>query len=69
MKRFSLITSVVMLVCVMLTGADFIIGDPTKSPSVPKQCGYTIIEAGKALNCHGDTITIERIHPGIIALN
>jgi hypothetical protein len=36
--------------------------------STPIQCGYTIIEAGKGLNCKGDTIIIGKIHQDILAL-
>ncbi|HEY0656543.1 MAG TPA: hypothetical protein VGD65_25595 [Chryseosolibacter sp.] len=39
-----------------------------QSPPRPRQCGYTIIEAGRALDCRGDTISIPKIHPEIMAL-
>jgi hypothetical protein len=69
MKHFSFILVIVILLITMLTGADF--RTPKENVLIkagPKGCGYTIIEAGRGINCNGDTIVINKIHPEIAAL-
>jgi hypothetical protein len=57
----------VMIMLVVLIGADIRRTDssnaPTQKAAVPKKkCyGYTIIEYGKGINCHGDTINLVRV--------
>ena len=58
-----------MIVSTIVIISFFATREKSKAPLLPMQCGYTIIEAGKGLNCKGDTIVIEKIHGTILALN
>jgi len=46
----------------MLLGAmaaPLAVSSPTKTrPTAPANCGYSIVEFGKAINCVGDTIQL-----------
>lgn len=44
-----------VLLCLMILGADF---RSSALVQIKKNCGYTIIEAGKGLNCEGDTVRL-----------
>jgi hypothetical protein len=56
-------------VCAILTGADFRLTDEKIKTSSPKLCGYTIIEAGKGVDCKGDTIAIGKVYSEIASLD
>ena len=56
----------VMILLVVLIGADIRRTDTPNTQNVKvepkKKCyGYTIIEYGKGVNCHGDTINLVRV--------
>ncbi len=57
----------VMMLLVVLIGADIRRTDVQNAPApkaevAKKKCyGYTIIEFGKGINCHGDTISLVRV--------
>ncbi len=65
MKKFFSLLGIVVMFCLLMAGADFIPSNYS-SESIPKKnCGYTIIEAGTAVDCYGDTIVVKRVHPGV----
>ena len=55
-----ILLTIVILSAFVLTGADY------KRPEVPaakKFCrGYSVIEADKGIDCHGDTIKLVKVH-------
>ena len=56
MKRAITTTSAFCCVLLLLVGADFL---PAKGVAHKKHCsGYKIIEAGKGIDCYGDTIKL-----------
>lgn len=67
MRPLIYIFAIVLFLGLML-GADFKTESIDTIKAAPKGCGYTIIEAGSAINCHGDTISVQRLHPEIAAL-
>jgi hypothetical protein len=60
MKR--IISTLLIIVCfiVMMTSADFNNSPQTHVAQIKKQhCfGYTVIEAGKGIDCYGDTVNL-----------
>lgn len=66
MKKIFLLFSLVLAVVVLL-GADIRRKkQASQTPVVEKKpCyGYTIIEFGKGVDCHGDTVKLEKIKGG-----
>lgn len=67
MKKVVLTLSVLILVVVLL-GADIRRKDSTSTASVPQKkanCyGYTIIEFGKGIDCNGDTVKLTKVNGG-----
>jgi hypothetical protein len=66
MKKIFLLFSIVLML-VVLVGADIrrekeasLEADVEKKPCY----GYTIIEFGKGINCHGDTVKLEKMKWG-----
>lgn len=62
MKKIFLLFSVVLML-VILVGADIRRDKeaPREVEVKKKPCyGYTIIEFGKGINCHGDTVKLEK---------
>jgi hypothetical protein len=65
MKRI-LLTASVLINLVLIISADF--PKPAVAESKPieasqakiKSCGYTILEYGKGIDCHGDTIQLAK---------
>jgi hypothetical protein len=55
MKRILFMLSVVVCVLVLFTGFNF-----TKRKEVKSCRGYVVIEAGKGLDCNGDTIRLTK---------
>lgn len=55
-----LVTISVLANLVLIMGANYPIKADKKSNMVKKAsgCGYTIVEFGKGVNCHGDTILL-----------
>jgi hypothetical protein len=51
---------------VALIGADIDRSNTPPIVSIPKKpCyGYTIIEFGKGIDCHGDTVKLEKVNGG-----
>lgn len=63
MKKVVL-TPAVLLMLVVLIGAD-IRGRETTTTTPKKFCkGYTIIEFGKAIDCNGDTLRLVKVNGG-----
>jgi hypothetical protein len=62
MKKAILTTSAFCCVILLLVGADFLPAKEAKA--IPrKHCsGYKIIEAGKGIDCYGDTVKLVRTH-------
>lgn len=57
MKRAIFTITAISSVAFFLIGADY--KAPEKAPVVRKHCsGYTIIEAGKGVDCYGDTVKL-----------
>ena len=56
MKRILFVLSVVVCVLVLFTGFAFM----TKEEVKPSCNGYVVIEAGKGIDCNGDTIRLEK---------
>jgi len=51
---------VIVISALMLTSADY---KTTDVPSAKKFCrGYSVIEADKGIDCHGDTIKLVKVH-------
>lgn len=59
MKKVLSWVGIGVLLCLMIIGADF---RSSAMVEIKKNCGYTIIEAGKGLNCEGDTIQLIKKH-------
>lgn len=62
MKKL-LFTLSILLNLALLSAADF--QDQRNAKSVLKKtsaCGYTIVEFGKGVDCHGDTIMLKKIN-------
>lgn len=55
MKRILVMLSVVVCVLLLFTGFDF-----TTRKEVKSCKGYVVIEAGKGLDCNGDTIRLTK---------
>ena len=61
MKRVLSAVAIIVCLLVMMTGADFRTRATLSSPNlkIKKNCfGYTVIEAGKGVDCNGDTIRL-----------
>lgn len=57
MKRILFMLSLVVSVLVLFTGFDFL------AKPEPQSCkGYVVIEAGKGVDCKGDTIRLTKRH-------
>lgn len=66
MKKIFLLFSIVLML-VVLVGADIRREkESSREAEVEKKpCyGYTIIEFGKGINCHGDTVKLEKMKLG-----
>lgn len=65
MKKVVL-TLPVLVMLLALIGADIRGRETTTSATAPRKfCkGYTIIEFGKAIDCHGDTLRLVKVHGG-----
>jgi hypothetical protein len=65
MKKVVVIPALLMVVVIMI-GADMRKNAAALTVSAKKKpCyGYTIIEFGKGINCHGDTIKLEKVMGG-----
>jgi hypothetical protein len=66
MKKIFLLFSIVLMLIILL-GADIRRKKEVRSATPPekKTCyGYTIIEFGKGLNCHGDTVALVKVEGG-----
>ena len=51
---------VIVISAMLLTGADYKRADV---PTAKKFCrGYSVIEADKGIDCHGDTIKLVKVH-------
>jgi hypothetical protein len=62
MKRFIVSMSAAISIGCILMGADFK-QQVVSKPILKKHCvGYTIIEAGKGIDCHGDTVKLVKKH-------
>ena len=63
-----IVTVSILLNLLLITAADFksapiVISEVPKAPLQKKSnCGYTIIEFGKGIDCHGDTIKLARVN-------
>lgn len=52
---------IIVLSALLLTSADY--KTPGMSPTAKKFCkGYSVIEADKGIDCHGDTIKLVKVH-------
>ncbi len=60
MKRVLSLVAICVLLCLMMTGADFRFHQASSEQERRKCFGYTIIEAGKGIDCNGDTIKLIR---------
>ncbi len=69
MKRFGVMFTLVIMISLLFAGANFRSDNNESNTPDRKGCGYTLIEAGKAIDCKGDTIAVKRIHPEIAQLN
>lgn len=60
MKKAIFTTSAFCCVILLLVGADFLPAKAVESKAIPrKHCsGYKIIEAGKGIDCYGDTVKL-----------
>lgn len=58
MKRIIVTTSILCSAAFFLIGADYK-SKKVETPKPEKHCsGYTIIEAGLGVDCHGDTVRL-----------
>lgn len=62
MKRVLSLVAIGVSLCVMIIGADYRTSETTVDQARRKCMGYTIIEAGKGVDCNGDTIKLVRKH-------
>lgn len=62
MKKYISLAGIAVLFCLLMTGADFRTSNYSSETRIKKNCGYTIIEAGKGVDCYGDTIAIQPVH-------
>lgn len=60
MKRVLSLVAVCGFLCLMMIGADFRFNESSSKREKRKCFGYTIIEAGKGIDCNGDTIRLVR---------
>jgi hypothetical protein len=59
MKKLSSLVAISVLLCVLMSGGNR--SSQSTSQDEKKNCiGYTIIEAGKGINCSGDTVNLVR---------
>ena len=59
MKRVLVMIGIIVCLAVVMTGAD--LRPIPADHKIKKNCfGYTIIEAGKGINCYGDTILLKK---------
>jgi hypothetical protein len=64
MKKVVL-TLAVLIVLVVLIGADIRRKETTPTTMPKKSCyGYTIIEFGKGIDCNGDTVKLVKVNGG-----
>jgi ribosomal protein S8 len=66
MKHIAIMMTLVIII-ILIIKADLRINTEQNIPAKQKGCGYTVIEAGKGINCKGDTISIHKVH-GKLAL-
>lgn len=62
MKKILSLVAISVLVCLMMAGADFRFSKASSGKQKRKCLGYTIIEAGKGIDCNGDTVKLVRKH-------
>ena len=62
---------IIVVVLVGLSGADIRRNSNLSAISIPKKhcVGYTILEFGKAIDCHGDTILLKKIKGGQVQMH
>jgi hypothetical protein len=61
MKRVLLILSSVVCIVFIYAGSQMDLLNAPDSKPVRRSCsGYEVIEAGKGINCHGDTIKLTK---------
>lgn len=65
MKKIFILFGMILTV-ILLVGADLRQQKTTTAAVAPKKpCfGYTIIEFGKGINCHGDTVKLTKVKGG-----
>ena len=60
-----LLTLAVLVILVVLIGADIRRKETAPTAMPKKSCyGYTIIEFGKGIDCHGDTVKLVKVNGG-----
>jgi hypothetical protein len=58
MKKLMSLVAICVVLCLTMTGADFF-SRGSVGMELRRHCGgYTVIENGKGLDCHGDTIKL-----------
>jgi hypothetical protein len=67
MKKTFYRMSLAFVITLLMAGVNFRMPEPSTTPVHLKNCGYTIIEAGKGIDCNGDTILIPKVHRVYIA--
>ncbi len=59
MKRLLITTLSLAATILLMVGADFMPSGPAETSISKKHCiGYIVIEAGKAVDCNGDTLKL-----------
>ncbi len=59
MKRFLITTACLSATVLLMIGADFMPSGSANAEILKKHCvGYVIIEAGKGIDCNGDTLKL-----------
>ncbi len=53
-----------LLILVVMIGASLQPEKERNTVRMQRDCGYTIIEFGKGLNCHGDTVVLVKVPGG-----
>jgi len=60
MKRIAILTGVIVCLVALVAGADFAPALPETTQPKEDCVGYTVVEAGVGVNCHGDTIRLTK---------
>ena len=61
MKRALIIVGIFTCTAVVLTSMNYQSFQSIYTPSAKKKCfGYTVIEAGKGIDCNGDTLLLKK---------